>query len=240
MWHIMNGVDEATCKKVNLHERCIFLEMCVCLNMEGADSVKDAEAKPRDKPRLIQTHLPFELLPPDLLEKANVVYVSRNPKDACVSWYYHNLTFGKEHYGFTGDFKDMAALWRNGGTLNGDYFHHVQGAWSRRYHPNLKFLWFEDMKRDLVPVIKDLCNFYQLPLTAEKIKELERIMVVDKFRENYAASETTEETATLKKNFIRKGQIGDWKNHFTAEMSTVWDAWIQQNIEGTGIPLQFE
>ena len=32
-------------------------------------------------PRFIKTHLPLSLLPDDLLEKAKVIYVARNPKD---------------------------------------------------------------------------------------------------------------------------------------------------------------
>ena len=31
--------------------------------------------------RFIKTHLPLSLLPDDLLEKAKVIYVARNPKD---------------------------------------------------------------------------------------------------------------------------------------------------------------
>ena len=40
--------------------------------------------------------------------------------------------------------------------------------------------------------------------------------------------------------FFRKGQIGDWKNHFTGEKLEEWDAWIKQNLEGTDIKMVFE
>ena len=240
MWQIMNGVDKETSMNTTLGERCLFLEACVCIAMPGADSVSNVENLPRDKPRLIQTHLPFELLPPQILEKAKVIYVSRNPKDACVSWYYHTLTMNEGHYGFIGTFQDIAKLFRKGATLNGDYFNHIKGAWMRKYHPNLKFLWYEDMKRDLVPVIKDLCNFTNYPLTAEKIMKLEDMMVIDKFREMHANPQKTEEQKNMRRQFIRKGEIGDWKNHFSQDMSKDWDEWIAENLSGTNITLQFE
>ena len=42
-----------------------------------------------EDPRFIKTHLPLSLLPDDLLEKAKVVYVARNPKDTMVSFFHH-------------------------------------------------------------------------------------------------------------------------------------------------------
>ena len=39
-------------------------------------------------PRTIKTHLPGNLLPPDIMKKkARIIYVIRNPKDVAVSLY---------------------------------------------------------------------------------------------------------------------------------------------------------
>ena len=35
------------------------------------------------------------------------------------------------------------------------------------------------------------------------------------------------------KNFMRKGQVGDWKNYFDPEKNKEWNAWIAKNISGT-------
>lgn len=37
--------------------------------------------------------------------------------------------------------------------------------------------------------------------------------------------------------FIRKGEVGDWKNHMTPEMAARFDAWIEENLRGTGLSL---
>ena len=50
------------------------------------DSIKyvdDAQS-----PRVIKTHLPLSMLPPNLLEVSKVVVVARNAMDVCVSFYH--------------------------------------------------------------------------------------------------------------------------------------------------------
>ena len=51
-------------------------------------------------PRVIKSHLPFYLLPPNFLDTCKVVYVARNPKDVIVSFYYHHKLMKME--GFSG------------------------------------------------------------------------------------------------------------------------------------------
>merc|ERR1711936_561330 len=53
-----------------------------------ANSMKHVESLP--SPRFIKTHLPISMLPPDLPNKAKVIYVGRNVKDICVSGFYHS------------------------------------------------------------------------------------------------------------------------------------------------------
>jgi hypothetical protein len=40
---------------------------------------------------------------------------------------------------------------------------------------------------------------------------------------------------TTELRFIRKGQVGDWKNYMTPEMAARFDAWTEENIRGTGL-----
>ena len=37
------------------------------------------------------------------------------------------------------------------------------------------------------------------------------------------------------KQFLRKGEIGDWKNYFDKERNEKWEEWIAENIKGTGL-----
>ena len=55
----------------------------------------------------------------------SVVYVARNPRDCCVSYYHHQTLFD-EGYRFTGDFEDFARLFRKGMLNYGDYWSHLK------------------------------------------------------------------------------------------------------------------
>merc|ERR1712209_1592 len=50
------------------------------------DSISYVESAP--SPRIIKTHLPMSMLPPNLLEVSKVVVVARNVMDVCVSFFH--------------------------------------------------------------------------------------------------------------------------------------------------------
>ena len=35
--------------------------------------------------------------------------------------------------------------------------------------------------------------------------------------------------------FLRKGVVGDWVNHFTDEMNREWDLWVEQEMGNLGL-----
>ena len=129
MWHLAHGVDEATSKEIPLGKRAPFLELSMIMPNMVDKSFSIVDNMPRDEPRIIKTHLPFELLPPNLLERAKVVFVSRNPKDALLSWYHH-MEIMPDTFGYKGNFDQMADLFMNGQILYGSYFIMLKSGWA--------------------------------------------------------------------------------------------------------------
>lgn len=255
VWQLIHNVDKEAAK-IPLFLRSPFLEMpCLFPDKPAADN----EAKPPPQeddekakamkeaymntleytaklksPRVIKTHLPLDMLPPKLLDTCKVVYVCRNPKDCCVSFYHHTKLFDA-HYDFQGTFEDFANMFLQGTSEYGSYWYHLKGAWEHRDHPNMKFLWFEDMKKDLIGVIKELCKFLNHHLTQLKILELDDHLYIDNFRK--LSTETFGDPKMVK--FFRKGTVGDWKNYFTGDHLDLWNKWIDDNTKGTDISFQF-
>ena len=114
-----------------------------------------------------------------------VVYVCRNPKDTCASYFHHCQD---PSYGQLDDFEKFADCFKRGTLMYGDYWHHLQvweypaechksiifffsaqTAQKMKDNPNFKIIWFEEMKEDLAKVIRELCHFLGYELSPEKV-----------------------------------------------------------------------
>ena len=189
-------------------------------------------------PRVIKSHLPLELLPPNLLEQAKVIYVCRNPKDCCVSYFHHMTDVLSQMYEYQGTFDQFVELFMQGKLEYGSYFNHLKSAWKFRTHPNMKFVWYEDMKKDSIKKITEITEFVNHVLSEEKIKELDEHVKFTNMKERAAAQFGGNDSKMAK--FYRKGAVGDWKNYFKDDKLKVWDEWIAKNVEGSNIKFNFE
>ena len=58
------------------------------------------------------------------------IYITRNPKDVAVSYYYHNKRF--EFSDFCGEWDDFFECFMKGDVNYGLWFDHVLGWWSHK------------------------------------------------------------------------------------------------------------
>eukprot|EP00095_Tigriopus_kingsejongensis_P000239 maker-scaffold55_size446313-snap-gene-3.26 protein:Tk00239 transcript:maker-scaffold55_size446313-snap-gene-3.26-mRNA-1 annotation:"hypothetical protein DAPPUDRAFT_55135" len=194
-------------------------------------------ARSMPSPRVIKSHLPLCLLPPDLLDRCKVVYVARTPKDCCVSYFHHEQLV--PIHGYAGDFKSYAKLFKQGRVLYGDYWFHLSETFSRQNHPNLKILWFEHMKKDLRSVIEDTSNWLNRPLSPWHVDRLESHLSFDNFKKNPSVNNGALTNPKTGQCFIRKGKVGDWKHHFDAETNREWEEWIEHRKKDCNIQSLF-
>lgn len=117
--------------------------------------------------RIIKTHMPASLLP--YSAAASYIYVARHP----VSCFASCIDFVDTNVG--GMAPEIAAFetWYTSPDLMwwGTWTDHVKGWWSRaQSSPNVLFVYFEDMKRDLGTVVRQVADFLGVaPLSAEEL-----------------------------------------------------------------------
>lgn len=187
-------------------------------------------------PRFIKTHLPLAYLPVDLLNTSRVVYVARNPKDVAVSWFYHHLL--DPIMETTVGIKEFVGCFMRDEVIYAPYWANVLEAWKLRHHPNLLFLFYEDLKSDLSGQIRRVARFFGKDLTDDQVAALTHHLSFSQFKKNpWVNAEELQKNGYFRKEgaFIRKGQIGDWKNHFDKELQLEFNQWIQKNTKGSDL-----
>ncbi|TRY72514.1 hypothetical protein TCAL_01069 [Tigriopus californicus] len=258
LWQLSNGLDFEKGKE-NLFFRSPFLELtCLCGDAPAVPAMDDNEAMDRmmkikqnsvqsvadmPSPRVIKTHLPLEMLPPNLLDTAKVVWVNRNVNDSVVSFYHHEKLLPV--HGLTASFEEHAKLYMEGKTLYGSYWTFMQAMWKHKDHPNLKEIKYEDMKNDLKGTIRNTAKFLGKDFPEEKVDLLVEHLSFETFKNNPAVNMKPPKGSVPDEvrdqfNFIRKGQVGDWKNYFQGDFLEEWNKWIDNNNPDSAIPMKFE
>ena len=109
-----------------------------------------------------------------------------------------------------------------------------------RDHPNMKIIWFEDMKTDLAGVIRDVTQFLDRPMSDKIIDLLVDHLHIDNFRKITTEMLEGQKNQKAMVEFFRKGQIGDWKNYLDEKNNEKWNKWMQENIQGIEVNFKFE
>ncbi|XP_014215929.1 sulfotransferase 1C4-like [Copidosoma floridanum] len=251
VWCIANSLDFKGAK-VPINERFPFLEFSGVITTARI-ALRDPETKAPQwvtnspefcrkisKPRYIKTHLPFNLLPRQIRsceKRPKIIYVTRNPKDVCVSFYHHS----KLLEGYSGCFDDFCKQFLSNKVVYAPYWKHIHGFWKMKDLDNVLFIKYEDMKKDLPAVIYKTAKFLDKELDDTQVAALEEHLSFSSMKTNPAVNREKSIDAVKNKKifgnfevegeFIRSGTVGQWKNIMDSDMIKQFDEWIDQNLK---------
>ncbi|XP_033321872.1 sulfotransferase 1E1 [Megalopta genalis] len=253
VWLLSNNLDIERARKQLLAERFPFLEFSMYnhpevtnefLEMNKGDRYKEDFcrniAKPgyerlekMESPRFIKSHFPFSLLPGILDCGCKIVYVARNPKDVAVSWYHLNKAIKTQ--GYKGNFPMFWDYFQNNLTPWSPYWEHLKEAWSFKNHPNLLFMFYEEMQHDFPKAIRKVARFLGKVYTEEQIKQLTQYLNIENFKNNpmVNSSELKDCNIITAGTFVRQGQSDGWRDMFDSVLNAKADEWIAENMKGT-------
>lgn len=218
---LLHNGDPEACKRAPTHIRCPFLEIQSPPPIpSGLDLLNDM--KP---PRMIKTHLPFQLVPLGFWEnKCKVIYVARNAKDNMVS-YFHFDKMNKTQPE-PGPWEGYIRKFMQGELSWGSWYDHVKGFWREKDQNNILYLFYEDMKENPRREVERIMKYLDLSLSDEAINKIVEVTSFKTMKENPMANYSCIPDSIFDRsisNFMRKGEVGDWKNHFTPEQSKMFD-----------------
>ncbi|KPJ05082.1 Sulfotransferase 1C4 [Papilio xuthus] len=253
VWLLTYGLDFTAANKTPLEERSIFFML---MHKDLIDELRKVHAGNEEKlkalellrvpgtvqvaampsPRVIKTHLPMSLMPPSLPDSCKVVYVARDPRDVAVS-YYH-LTSEFQTFKFKGGFKSFWSLFVKDLVYWSPFFDHLKEAWEMRHHPNMMFLFYEELSQNLSATVKRIADYLGKEYTAKQLDELCTYIKFDNFKNNPSVSiDNWKELGIMasKGEFVRKGKSGGWRDYFDADMSKEAEEWIAKNLQNTDL-----
>ncbi|XP_054928340.1 sulfotransferase ssu-1-like isoform X2 [Dermacentor andersoni] len=212
------------------------------LEAQGAESVEDMK-----RPGPIKTHMAFRFQP--YSKAAKYIYVARNPYDCCVSHFYHTKHMPEYHFE-DGTFDEFFDMFVEGKVDFGDYFDHLLSCHVHRDDPNVLFVTYEQLKKDIKAWVLKIADFIgeefgqKLRSDSSRLENVLLSISVKNMRETVNDSMKTlfdgAETALGRKvpkwvalmresigaeacdrpmtgDFVRKGVVGDWRNHFSED-----------------------
>ena len=194
-------------------------------------------------PRFFTSHTPYHMMPggqPNTTP-AKYIYSARNPKDVAVSFFHHARAWsilGPYH----GPWDHFFRMFMDGKMDSGLWFDHVLEWWKHKDDPNVLFLKFEDMKRDLPGAVKQIAEFIGYEVSPEVISSITEQSTFESMKANDACNfswvppHVRSKTAS---KHLRKGVIGDWRNHFTVEQSAELEAVYAEKMKGSGLNFDF-
>ena len=231
-WLVNHEADISQSDKVPSSQRTVYIE----LRTSRADKLSQLAAAA--SPRHIKWHHSSPLLPEAVVKEGKVIYLLRNPKDTAVSWYHFQRM--NPLYGFTGSFDAFFELFLRGEVAYGCYMHNVLSWWRLRHRPNVLLLTYESMHADLPAVVRRVATFLGKELTEPQVAAIAEHCQFRRMASNPSTNAAQMSKVAGETDFMRKGQVGDWRNYFSEEQSRRMDAWISEHVGDEQLPLIYD
>lgn len=193
-------------------------------------------------PRLFSTHLPYVSLPKSVQESAcKIIYLCRDPKDAFISlWHFTNMLRPKSRG--MNSLQEAFDKFCRGVSLYGPFWAHVLDYWQKSLsEPNkIMFMRFEEMKMKPRLVLQELATFVGCPFSKEEeeagvVNHILKLCSFDNLSNLQVNKNGKLSSGEEHKAFFRCGQIGDCKNHLTAEMIQQLNTITQEKLAEHGL-----
>ena len=196
--------------------------------------------------RFMKTHLPVDALV--YSPQAKYIYIGRDGRDVLWSMYHHHANANDAFYdalnetpGLVGeklgrvttDVKTYFDTWiEKDGYPFWSFWENVSGWWAIRHLPNILFVHFENLKRDMPGEIRRIAAFLDIPIDQTRWPAILEHCSFDYMKKN--ADKSAPLGGALweggASTFINKGTNGRWRDALSAEESAAYEALAREKL----------
>ena len=196
--------------------------------------------------RFLKTHLPVDALV--YSPQAKYIYIGRDARDVVWSFYNHHVNANAVWYHALNDTPgrvgppiepptaDIRRYWLDWMERDGfplwPFWENVRSWWAIRHLPNVKFLHYAELKRDMPGHMRALARFLNIPIDPAHWPRLVEYCSFDWMKVNATKSVPLggafwDAGAEV---FINKGVNGRWRDTLTATDLAAYDARAQREL----------
>lgn len=196
--------------------------------------------------RIIKTHLPADALV--YSPKAKYIYIARDGRDVVWSMYNHHANANQGWYEALNDTPgrvgppiekpptDIRQYWRDWMDKDGhpfwSFWENIRTWWQLRTLPNILFIHFNDLKRDMPGEMRRIAQFLDIPIDETRWTDIQEYCSFDWMKKNAARSVPLggafwDGGAEV---FINKGTNGRWIDTLTAQDSAEYEARAEKEL----------
>ena len=193
-------------------------------------------------PRVLLTHLWPNRLPAEHVKNGGkLVLVLRNPKDLVVSAY-HAINKSKI-FSIKTSWTERLELFSTGRVPFGDFFTYLnkwQDALKSEFF-NIECFYYEDLKENPIQSLRRLAHHVGVTKTDEELQAIVKECAIDNLRmcnSDYVPTGLFDDNN--KSVIYRKGEVGDWKNHFTVAQNKWFDDLISKKMYKSMFTFRYE
>ncbi|XP_058038583.1 sulfotransferase 1C2-like [Ahaetulla prasina] len=193
-------------------------------------------------PRTLKSHLPVQLLSTSFWKQnCKIIYVARNPKDCAVSYFYFHRML--KVFEDPGKWEDFLENFIAGKVSYGSWFDHVRGWWEVKDRHPILYLFYEDIKENPAREIQKVAQFLNTELSESVLDQIVKHTTFERMKDNPMVNYSNIPSYIMDQNvspFMRKGIVGNWKEHFTVAQSQRLDEICTQQLGNTGLKFRTE
>ena len=194
--------------------------------------------------RVLKSHLPATALP--IYKEIKYVVVGRDPRDVFMSLYNHWGSFTSSVMEKFNSFPEQklpplpedlnktfedwitkgSFPWEEDGYPFWSFFYHIQTWWELRHLPNVYFLHYADLKRDISGEIRKLADFCEIEIVEEDLQTICSNVSFEHMKANsstYLGEGVNRVFQEGGNSFLHKGVNGRWRDNLDEKSLEVFN-----------------